>query len=142
MRAIILSAGRGTRLMPLTEERPKCLLAVWRGETLLDLQLEALAACGIQDVTVMTGFGAAHVDDHLSRRRGRDEASGLGVRTSFNPYFEDADNLLTCWMARSRMRAPFVLLNGDTVFEAAVLERLLSRSRCCAALMATPLEEV
>jgi len=126
MKAIILSAGQGTRLMPLTEERPKCLLTVWRGETLLDLQLEALAAVGIRDVTVMTGFGAAHVDEHLSQRRARDEASGLRVRSFFNRYFDEADNLFTCWVARSRMCAPFVLLNGDTVFEVAVLERLLA----------------
>jgi choline kinase len=126
MRAIILSAGQGTRLMPLTEERPKCLLPVWRGETLLDLQLEALAAVGIRDVTVMTGFGAEHVDEHLSQRRGRDEASGLRVRSFFNRYFDEADNLFTCWLARSRMCAPFVLLNGDTLFEVAVLEHLLA----------------
>jgi choline kinase len=126
MRAILLSAGQGTRLMPLTAQRPKCLLAVRGHETLLDLQLDTLAACGVHDVTVMTGFGAGQVDDHLRQRREWDEASGLRVDSLFNPLFDEADNLVTCWVARSRMCEPFLLLNGDTVCETAVLEHLLA----------------
>jgi choline kinase len=44
----------------------------------------------------------------------------------FNPFFEVADNLISCWVARSEMSEDFVLLNGDTLFEPAVLERVMS----------------
>ena len=125
MKAIILSAGQGSRLLPLTAERPKCLVKVRGDETLLDRQLHALAACGIEEAVILTGFGAQHIDDHLSDLRERG-ALGLRVRTLYNPFFDQSDNLVTCGVARPEMDEPFVLANGDTVFEAAVLERLLA----------------
>ena len=55
MKAIILAAGRGSRMKDLTEERPKCLVEV-RGKTLLDWQLEALRAAGINEIAIVTGY--------------------------------------------------------------------------------------
>ena len=54
-KAIILSAGQGSRLGHLTDDRPKCLIE-FNGRTLLDRQLDALAANGIEEVVVVTGF--------------------------------------------------------------------------------------
>ena len=55
MRAIILAAGRGSRMKNLTEERPKCLVEL-RGKALLDWQLEALRAAGISEIAIVTGY--------------------------------------------------------------------------------------
>lgn len=55
MKAIILAAGRGTRMKCLTEERPKCLVEL-RGKTLLDWQLLALRAAGISEIGIVTGY--------------------------------------------------------------------------------------
>lgn len=55
MKAIILAAGRGSRMRNLTDERPKCLVEL-RGKTLLDWQLEALRATGIADIAIVTGY--------------------------------------------------------------------------------------
>jgi len=63
--AIVLSAGQGRRLAPLTDSRPKCLVQV-AGRPLLDWQLHALAAAGVRDVTVVTGFNAAAVETALT----------------------------------------------------------------------------
>ena len=68
MRAVILCAGQGRRLLPLTAERPKCLLAVHGERPILALQLEALAACGVRDVCVVVGHGAPHVEAFLAAR--------------------------------------------------------------------------
>jgi choline kinase len=125
MKAIILSAGQGTRLLPLTTKRPKCLLPVRGEDTLLDIQLQTLAACGIDEAVIMVGFRADQVTTHLRRLREGGRLP-LRTRTVYNPLYDEADNLVTCWMARSEMREPFVLLNGDTVFEATALERLLA----------------
>lgn len=122
MRAIILSAGQGRRLLPLTADTPKCLLPVDGERTILELQLDALARCGIRDVTVMVGFGAEKVESHLARRA----KGNFDVRTRYNPFFGIADNLITCWVATADMSEDFVLLNGDTIFEATVLRRLLA----------------
>ncbi|WP_435038441.1 phosphocholine cytidylyltransferase family protein [Pseudomonas neuropathica] len=55
MKAIILAAGRGSRMKSLTDERPKCLVEL-RGKPLLEWQLESLRAAGISDIAVVTGY--------------------------------------------------------------------------------------
>jgi choline kinase len=121
MRAVILSAGQGSRLLPLTADRPKCLLPL-RSRTLLQWQVETLAACGVRDIAVVVGFRAAMVEEHLASLR-RD---GLALRTILNPFFNVADNLGSCWLARGEMGGDFLIVNGDTIFEPAVLQRLLA----------------
>ncbi len=121
MKAIVLSAGQGRRLMPFTSELPKCLLTLDGHRTLLQVQLEALARCGIRRAQVVTGYGADLVENHLAELR----IPGILVETLFNPFFASSDNLMTCWLARMAMDDDFVLLNGDTIFEDAVLNRLL-----------------
>jgi len=120
MKAIILSAGQGKRLLPLTSELPKCLLPVG-DKPLIAWQIEALHAAGIDDIAVVTGFGARQVDQLLCTL-GR---PALRLTPVFNPFYAVADNLASCWIARERMGEDFVLLNGDTLFESQVIERLL-----------------
>lgn len=55
MRAIILAAGRGSRMESLTDEKPKCLLEL-RGKPLLEWQLEAIRGAGIQQIGIVTGY--------------------------------------------------------------------------------------
>jgi choline kinase len=120
MKTIILSAGQGSRLLPLTEDRPKCLLNLGNN-TILGVQLAALKAGGATEVVIVTGFRTAAVE------KAAEEASepGFNVRTLFNPFYNVADNLASCWMAREEMREPFLLLNGDTLFEPEIMKRLL-----------------
>lgn len=120
-KAIILSAGQGRRLSPLTDDRPKCLIDL-SGKTVLHWQLQHLAEAGIKEVVVVTGFGAAQVDAEIERLA----LPGLTVRTVFNPFYSVTDNLATCWLVRDEMRGPFLLLNGDTLFEPAIAQRLLA----------------
>lgn len=122
MRAIILSAGQGRRLFPFTENLPKCLLTLHREVSVLEFQLRALATCGIEHATVVVGFGAEDVERHLDAHT----PAGIAVETLYNPFFETTDNLVTAWLTRERMRADFLLLNGDTLFEPALLQRVLS----------------
>jgi choline kinase len=121
MRAIVLSAGQGRRLLPLTTEVPKCLLAVDGDRTLLEFQLATLAHCGVSRVSVVSGFGVDRVEKFLAGTR----VPGLHVDLVFNPFYAVSDNLATCWIAREAMGEDFVLLNGDTLFEPSVLRRLL-----------------
>jgi len=118
--AIILSAGRGSRLLPLTEARPKCLLAVG-GTTVLSHQLDALERAGLARATVVTGFMPSLVEAEIETRSGP-----MAVETLFNPFYQVADNLASCWMARGAMDTDFLLINGDTIFEDALLEDVLA----------------
>jgi choline kinase len=121
MKAIVLSAGQGRRLLPLTADLPKCLLSVDGEVTLLTRQLEVLARGGVERAIVVIGFGAERVERHLATH----PVAGLAVETLFNPFFASSDNLATCWLARAAMGDDFLLLNGDTLFEPAVLERVM-----------------
>ncbi len=122
MKAIILSAGQGRRLLPLTDEQPKCLLPVDGDKHILEVQLRALARCGVRRAVVMVGFGAEQVERFVRGRR----ADGMEVRTCFNPFYAVSDNLATCWLARPEMNEDFLVINGDTLFESAALGRVLS----------------
>lgn len=119
MKAIVLNAGQGSRLLPLTADRPKCLLSVG-GRTLLEWQLTALAEAGVREVVEVVGFGADRVRAVVQSRL----VPGLRVRLLENRHYRKSDNLISCWMARNEMTGDFYLLNGDTLFEPAVLKRL------------------
>ena len=121
MKVIILSAGRGRRLLPLTESLPKCVLPV-DGQPVLERQLRQIAQCAVEEVVVATGYAAEAVDELIA---GLDLAP-LRVRTFHNPFHAHCDNLGTCWLLRHEMQGEFVVLNGDTLFEAAVMRRLLA----------------
>lgn len=119
-KAVILSAGQGRRLLPLTENSPKCLLPI-SGKTIIEWQIDALLAAGIEEISVVTGFQTGLVEALLQQRY----PDHKQIRTLFNPFFEVADNLASCWIARSVMDCDFLLLNGDTVFDVSLLTHLL-----------------
>lgn len=119
MKAIILAAGQGRRLMPLTSNLAKCCLPL-HGTTILEWQLSQIAQCDVDEVIVVTGFAHERVDETAAN------ATNIKVRTLHNPMYAHTDNLGTCWEARAEMTEPFILMNGDTLFEAAILQRLLA----------------
>jgi choline kinase len=121
MKAVVLSAGQGKRLLPLTEDSPKCLLTVRGDEPILGWQLAALARAGIDRAVVVLGFGAERVEAWLAAN----PVPGLACETLINPFYRSSDNLISCWLARGAMSEDFLLLNGDTLFEDAVLARVL-----------------
>ena len=121
MKAILLCAGQGKRLLPLTIDKPKCLVEVG-DRSMLERQLRVLASVAIDEVVVATGFRATQIDALLNRLEGPLPP----IRTAFNPFFDCGDNLATCWLGRHEMHQPFVLINGDTLFEPAIAEVLLA----------------
>lgn len=122
-RAIILSAGQGSRLLPLTAERPKCLID-FSGRSLLAWQVEMLAAHGVRRIDVVTGFMADLVEEELARLA----RPGLELRARFNPFYKVADNLGSCWIARDAMEGEFLILNGDTLISSEIVARVVGES--------------
>ena len=121
MKAIILSAGQGSRLLPLTQDRPKCLLQIGP-RTLLEWQGRPIPPCGIADIAGGIGFKAELMEAELARLA----RPGLRIRPIFNPFYKVADNLGSCWLAREEMDGDFLLVNGDTLFETALLRQVLA----------------
>lgn len=117
--AILLSAGQGKRLLPYTEHNPKCLIRLG-DKTVIEHQIDHLLAAGFERITVVLGYGIDQVTCCLHERYTHER-----INIVFNPFYEAADNLASCWMAREAMREDFLLLNGDTLFDPQVVERLL-----------------
>lgn len=120
MKALILAAGQGRRLLPHTADKPKALIPIG-GKSMLEWQLIGLAAAGVEEAVVLTGFKADRIEEML----GYHTPPGIRVRTLYNPFFEAADNLASCWIARHELVGDCLILNGDTLFEPAIAQRLL-----------------
>jgi choline kinase len=122
-KAIILSAGQGSRLGHLTDDKPKCLID-FNGRTLLDWQLDALAANGVEEAVVVTGFRDDQIDAALARRGD----CGPRVRTVFNPFYKVADNLGSLFVAREELDGDVLVWNGDTLVSEALMSRVVGNS--------------
>lgn len=120
-KAIILSAGQGSRLLPLTADQPKCLVD-FSGKSLIAWQIASLVAKGISEIAVVTGFR----DEKLGAALAAITCPGITIRTLFNPFYKVADNLGSCWIARGEMDQDFIILNGDTLVSPEIVGRLIA----------------
>lgn len=116
---VILAAGLGTRLAPLTDDKPKCLVNV-ASLPIIEHQLRALEAAGFTDVNVVVGYGANLVREWLD---GRDGPSRVAVVE--NTEYATTNNMTSLFLLRETLsERPFVLCNGDVLFEAGIAHRL------------------
>jgi choline kinase len=123
VKGLVLAAGPGRRLHPLTEALPKTLLPLGDGRTVLDLALANLRSVGLREVVIVTGFAAERVEERvpdLERRH------GLRLELLYNDRAEEWNNAYSLWLAREAFREGVLLVNGDTVHPASVEERLLA----------------
>ncbi|NUQ18379.1 MAG: phosphocholine cytidylyltransferase family protein [Sphingomonas sp.] len=123
MKAIILSAGQGSRLGHLVDDKPKCLIE-FNGRSLLDRQLDTLEACGVHEAVVVTGFHDELVNEMIARRSG-----GPAVRTVFNPFYKVADNTGSLFMAREELSGDCLVWNGDTLVSRALMAKVVGNDR-------------
>lgn len=119
-KAVILAAGRGTRLNSYTADVPKCLLPLGKS-VLLDYQLTALEAVGVDTVILSAGFGIEKVERFLETRSGT-----ARVIVEYNPFYDVSNNLVSLWNVRHHLSGGFILTNGDNLFEPEVVRRIAS----------------
>lgn len=114
--AVILAAGVGSRLRPLTDGMPKCLVPV-AGRPVLGWQLEAFQAAGIRRLLVVAGYRAGDVQAFCA---GRD-----GVTVIVNEAYDRTNNMVSLQMALDRApAAATIICNGDVVFDPAIAAAL------------------
>jgi choline kinase len=116
--AILLAAGVGKRLLGRTGDRPKCLLEIG-GKSLLARLLDGVAAAGVSEAVVVTGFGAEAIEAAIGDRRG-----GLRVRYAFNARFREGA-ILSLWTARDALSGPVLVMDADVLCSAALIDRLV-----------------
>ena len=115
MKSIILAAGLGERLRPLTEDRPKCLID-FNGRTFLEKQVEILESLGINDIIVITGYRSEKIREATEGR----------LKYIHNPRFEYGGTLNSLALAREEFNDDVILISCDVLFAKANLERLIS----------------
>ncbi len=115
MKAIIIAAGHGSRLLPLTLAMPKCLVPV-DGRAILDHQLAAIAAAGIGTAVVVGGYRCDQIAAHLAAR-----TDGPTTELVLNPFWAVGSSIGSVWAARAALDDAFMLMNGDTIFDPAIL---------------------
>jgi len=114
MNAIILAAGPGTRMLPHTEERPKCLIKIG-GHAILDYQLAALRQCGIDKICIVVGYLSDRIKEHVT----------VPVTFVENTEYATTGSSYSLWLARTFMREGFIYLNSDLIFHPTMLRVLL-----------------
>ncbi|HEX2695952.1 MAG TPA: phosphocholine cytidylyltransferase family protein, partial [Acidobacteriota bacterium] len=118
MKAVILCAGVGGRLRPLTEDRPKCLVDVG-GRTILESCLANLEGAGIDEVVLVTGYKR-----ELVERLALDKCR-MRVTFVHNEEYARTNTAVSLNLALKRMDSDFVLVNGDVLFDRGILDDLL-----------------
>jgi len=120
MKGVILAAGVASRLRPLTDSHPKCLLDIG-GKAILALTLESLAAEGITDIVMVTGYREEQI-----RRFVAEKFPLLNVAFVTNPRFASTNNSYSLWLTRGAVAGDgIMLLDSDIVFDRRILRLLL-----------------
>lgn len=114
-RAVILAAGNGKRMGRLTVDRPKTMLDV-DGRALIDRELDALAACGVFDVTIVVGYQHERLRQHLGTR----------VRFVENERYKETNSLYSLWLAREQLANGAVVMNSDILVSQPLMARLIN----------------
>lgn len=119
MRAILLAAGSGRRMGPLTDELPKCLLPVG-GQSILSRAVSILGDRGITRITVVDGFAGDRLRAALNS-----EFPPNWFTFARNSDYETTNNAYSLWLARCQEEEPALLLDADVVFDPEVVGLLL-----------------
>ena len=112
MNAIILAAGKGERLRPLTNKIPKCMVKLF-DKTILKYQIDVFRSCKINDITVVTGYEA-------------DKIKMEGVNFLHNQNYDTTNMVETLFCAKEKLTENVIISYGDIIFEKQVLQKLIN----------------
>lgn len=127
--ALLLAAGTGSRLYPLTKNAPKCLTIV-NGKSILERMVSNLKQKGFKRLVVVTGHLENHIRDFLGN-----QAGDMKIEYVFSPRYNTTNNIYSLWMARDLISEPFLLLESDLVFDDSLLNDMLYPDRMAVARM-------
>ena len=117
--ALLLAAGTGTRLQPLTLDAPKCLTEVG-GIPILERLVNNLRVQGFRRLVVVIGYLGDRIQEFLEQH-----TKDMRVDYVLNPDYQITNNIYSLWLARQQMYEPFLLIESDLVFEACMLDDML-----------------
>lgn len=121
MKAVILAAGMASRLRPLTEHTPKCLLSI--GERpLLQRSMDALRQGGINDFVIVTGYLHEQIEQFVAEKY----ADSISVEFIHNELYDSTNNIYSLWLARKAVDGQnFLLLDSDLLYDPQIIKRVM-----------------
>ncbi|MCF6248791.1 MAG: phosphocholine cytidylyltransferase family protein [Desulfobacula sp.] len=127
--ALLLAAGTGSRLFPLTQSSPKCLTLV-NEISILERLITSLNQHGFERLVVVTGHLENRIREFLGKRAGN-----LTIEYVYSPLYKTTNNIYSLWMAREIINEPFLLIESDLVFDPSLLKDMLYPDRIAVARM-------
>ncbi len=122
MKALILAAGTASRLRPLTNDTPKCLLQVGQ-RSLLQRSMDALLQNGIRQFVIVTGYLHEKIEQFVSQQYG----DSIEVTFIHNDIYASTNNIYSLWLARPAVEGTdFLLLDSDLLYDAQIITRVLA----------------
>ncbi|OYT11232.1 MAG: hypothetical protein B6I18_04925 [Bacteroidetes bacterium 4572_112] len=120
-RLFILSAGKGTRLWPLTKYNPKSLVELSDGSCILERQVRTAIESGVIDeISIITGYMHDKIEEFIKRFE-----KEIKINTIYNPFYDMSNNLLSLWVANHQMNErDFIITNGDNIYLADVFKKI------------------
>jgi len=127
--ALLLAAGSGRRLRPLTDDQPKCLTEI-DGVPILERLVDRLLDHGIRRLVVVVGHLEDRIREFLESRQ-----ADLSIEYVVNSQYRTTNNMYSLWLARNSIQKSFLLLESDLFFEPLLLGELLLPNRIAVSLM-------
>lgn len=119
MKVIILAAGQGTRLRPLTDECPKCMVKI-KGRSIIDRQIAVMKECGImeKDIIIITGYRGEVLRKHLENSE---------IQFIENKEYETTNMVCSLMCARPLMEEAedIIVSYGDIIYSREVFQKIL-----------------
>ena len=120
MKALILAAGLGSRLSPLTDDIPKCMVKV-NGVAIIDKQIQNLIENGINELYIVTGYKRNVLEMHINEKY-----SDLNIKIIYNDMYDSTNNMYSLNIARDYLYGQeFIMMNSDLFFEEEIIKVLI-----------------
>lgn len=113
--AVILAAGKGSRLYPVTKQLPKCLVQIG-GKPILHHMIDCLIENGFEELIIVTGYFSDCIDEYVSS-----QSFDLKIKTVRNHFYATTNNLYSLWCAAPFIQSSFVLIESDLVIDQRIL---------------------
>jgi choline kinase len=121
MKAVILAAGIASRLRPLTDHTPKCLLKVG-DKNILELTMDNIIANDLDDIILVTGYHEDQIKNFISSKY-----PGLNVHYIYNELYQSTNNIYSLWLTKERITGDeLLLMDSDIVFDKRIITKLIA----------------
>ena len=119
MKSVILAAGRGTRMLDITKDKPKCLIEV-SGTTILERQISILLKYKIEKILIVIGYKAENIKKEIKNIE--------KVEFIINKDYNHTDNIYSLYLTSNLIKGhEFILINGDAVFDEEIINKLVNK---------------